>query len=258
MIRRALSLLLCAASAQASNKFFKLGRLYDTDKVTNHMYDFLYDAVLPRYSRRPSVKLLEIGLGCGMPYGAGHSVPVWREYFRGTQLDLWVADFDETCARNWSAYHPTEASILYGDQSNLTALEAWKAESGGSFDVIVDDGRHSWKTMTHAFHSLWPAVAPGGVYVIEDLQCSNIEPENYADGPAWMNPQRWIIEYQRKLMVFPSEPAPPLPMIKSIACYPTACVFTKCSDTDDGSTGSNCADIAGAATQAPVPLPETS
>lgn len=41
----------------------------------DHHYDYLYDTMLPRYLRQPKVKLLEIGLGCDMHYGEGHSVP---------------------------------------------------------------------------------------------------------------------------------------------------------------------------------------
>lgn len=30
-----------------------------------------------------------------MAYGTGHSVPVWRDYFKSTNLDLFVAEYDE-------------------------------------------------------------------------------------------------------------------------------------------------------------------
>jgi hypothetical protein len=55
------------------------------------------------------------------------------------------------------------------------------------FGVIIDDASHiSSKTIT-AFRALWPALAPGGVYVIEDLQTS-YDMEHYP-GEAYPDPE---------------------------------------------------------------------
>jgi hypothetical protein len=43
---------------------------------------------------------------------------------------------------------------------------------GGPFDLIVDDGCHDGETVRRSFALLWPLVAPGGFYVVEDWQVS--------------------------------------------------------------------------------------
>lgn len=38
----------------------------------------------------------------------------------------------------------------------------------GKFDVIIDDGEHSFADITASYALLWPMVNPGGHYIIED------------------------------------------------------------------------------------------
>lgn len=56
-----------------------------TDKVTAHKYQTMYGIFLPGLAGH-SVKFLEVGLGCGMVYGAGASIPVWRYTFPCTTI----------------------------------------------------------------------------------------------------------------------------------------------------------------------------
>lgn len=45
--------------------------------------------------------------------------------------------------------------------------------SGGNFDIVLDDGGHTYQQQLTSFQALWPSVASGGLYVIEDLQVSD-------------------------------------------------------------------------------------
>ena len=81
------------------------------------------------------IKLLEIGLGCNMNYGAGKSVKVWRELFIHPRFQLWEAEFDEACARKH--HNSSEYSLLVGDQGDVATLNRWVEESGGKFDIII-------------------------------------------------------------------------------------------------------------------------
>lgn len=45
-------------------------------------------------------------------------------------------------------------------------------ESGGNFDIIVEDGGHTMDQQRVSLEHLWSAVKPGGVYFLEDLQTS--------------------------------------------------------------------------------------
>ena len=63
--------------------------------------------------------------------------------------------------------------LLVGDQANITTLSEWIVKSQVAkkkFDIIVDDGGHGNTQIFNSFQSLFPsALAPGGLYFIEDL-----------------------------------------------------------------------------------------
>lgn len=49
----------------------------------------------------PRLKMLEIGLGCGMPYGPGASIPIWHNFFKDTNLTLHMLEFNQVCAQQY-------------------------------------------------------------------------------------------------------------------------------------------------------------
>ena len=73
------------------------------------------------------------------------------------------------------AYPNVTKKVWFGDQSNVTFLlqvvaEYAKMNQGQkTWDIIIDDGGHYKKLMEASFATLWPFVAPGGYYIIEDL-----------------------------------------------------------------------------------------
>ncbi|CAM4945887.1 unnamed protein product [Rotaria socialis] len=79
--------------------FFNISKLYKTDKVTSHNYGLYYEKYLRKYVGS-SVDLLEIGLGCGMPYGPGASAHVWRSYL-GPLANIHFVEFDRSCGEAW-------------------------------------------------------------------------------------------------------------------------------------------------------------
>ena len=107
-----------------------------------------------------------------------------------------MAESDEKCARAFIADGRADGySILVGDQQNVTVLEQWVSESGGGFDVIIDDGGHHFAEIKHSFDVLFHrALLPGGLYFIEDLHVSNYPymrngsplPREHDLGPACM------------------------------------------------------------------------
>lgn len=171
--------------------FLEIGREVNTDKVTSHRYDGMYEKYLSPMRNR-HVKMLEIGLGCNMGYGPGHSAPLWKKYFRS--VDLSIMEFDVECANKWSQKNP-DVKMYLGDQADKDILEALVKKSGGDFDLIVDDGGHTMRQQIGSFEGLWKAIRPGGVYCIEDLMTSYVK--EY--GGAYQSPST-TISYFKNLM----------------------------------------------------------
>ena len=114
-------------------------------------------------------KLLEIGLGCDQSYGPGASVKLWQKHFP-KELELWEGEYDEACVQKARARGQLQGvNTVTGDQGNHTVLRRWLNETQGSFDAVIDDGGHRNSLIAASFEELWPAVAPNGVYFIEDM-----------------------------------------------------------------------------------------
>jgi len=141
-----------------------------TDKVTTHTYQIMYGKfLLPYYRNNPTMKMLEIGLGCDMNYGPGASIALYKELF--PKADLWEAEYDGECVKKSIKKGELHGvNTLVGDQGNDTVLDSWIEQSGGNFDVVIDDGGHQNCQIWHSFKKLWSAVKPGGLYFIEDMQ----------------------------------------------------------------------------------------
>jgi len=157
------------ASDKKLKSWYEVAKKTSTDKVTKHSYDVAYQKYLPRFFERGSVKMLEIGLGCNMEYGPGESLKVWVEYFKDIKLELHFMEYNRKCAELWQPKFPN-IKFHIGDQANESDLQKLIDESGGKFDLIIDDGGHSMKQQIVTMNYLIPlAMKPGGIFVMEDL-----------------------------------------------------------------------------------------
>jgi predicted O-methyltransferase YrrM len=138
----------------------RLARRYQTDKASGrHDFAVLYDRLLRR-RRREALRLLEIGVY------RGASLRMWAAYFpRG---EIHGVDIDEGAR----AYACERIAIHIGDASRHEVLAPILAQVGGRFDVIVDDGSHRYEHQYPSLLALWPHLAPGGLYAIEDIHTS--------------------------------------------------------------------------------------
>jgi hypothetical protein len=140
----------------------RLARLYWTDKRSGgHGYTEYYARHLQ--SRRRSVtRILEIGIGGYAEREAGgHSLRMWRSYCPNATVvgvDIYEKQFSE----------PRIVTIQV-DQSDADSLLSVASE-WGPFDFIVDDGSHQNDHVILTALTLFPAVKPGGIYVIEDVE----------------------------------------------------------------------------------------
>jgi hypothetical protein len=106
------------------------------------------------------VRLLEIGVQ------NGGSLEVWSKFLPrdsaiiGIDIDPAVADLK--FAGNIRAF--------VADVNDMEKVEACLGAE--PFDIIIDDGSHTSPDIIFAFKQLFPKLAPGGKYFVEDLHCS--------------------------------------------------------------------------------------
>lgn len=142
----------------------KLAKHYGTDKYP--YYTPFYDALLK--SRRETVRnVLEIGVGTPgamshMPgYQPGASLRMWQDYFpNATILGLDVVPMPVLGAR-------IDTEVV--DQRNELVLYAAAASWSLRYDLILDDGSHGPQDQVNTARTLVPLLAPGGLYIIEDV-----------------------------------------------------------------------------------------
>lgn len=142
----------------------KLAYWYGTDKGLPHDYLGVYTTWL-RPLRKRRVRLLEIGIGgYDEPMDGGNSVRLWRTYFpRGRIFAIDLYDKRPHDERRIKTFR--------GSQDDPEFLNR-VADEIGHIDVIIDDGSHINSHVITTFETLFPRLAPGGLYFVEDTQTS--------------------------------------------------------------------------------------
>lgn len=139
-----------------------------------HNYTDVYDAYLHPLRHEP-ITLLEIGLGVrgpnwrariarGRNAQGGASMRMWYRYFTQARilgLDANPAGFLDN--------DRIQTGVV--DQSHPEAIRGFLADRQiDRLDVVIDDGSHRPDHQQISFSTLFPYVAPGGLYFIEDLE----------------------------------------------------------------------------------------
>lgn len=149
--------------------FTQRANTHGTDKCTSHRYQFLYAKYLLPLRHR-EIKLLEIGLGCGMPWGAGRSVSLWKELL--PKAVYHSIEYDGACAETFRG--ELGDRLFVGDQGDAAFLKR-VMEAAGPMDVIIDDGSHQQAHQRTSLLELFFSLKVGGLYVMEDMQTAAME-----------------------------------------------------------------------------------
>jgi hypothetical protein len=116
---------------------------------------------------------------------------MWNDYFKG-ECTIYGVVIDPACSRFEKEF--SNVKIFIGDQSNSDFLNFIKSQVP-SIDIFIDDGSHISHHIIITLENLYPAISPGGVYLIEDLH-SNY---SYPDGSG-MNKPGSAMEYAKTLI----------------------------------------------------------
>lgn len=140
-------------------------------------------------NRLKALNFLEIGVGGYKdPQAGGASVRMWKEYFPSASiyaLDL----FDK------SPHEEERIKIYQGSQDDKAVLNKI-ADEIGRIDSIIDDGSHFSRHVIVSFETLFPRLAPGGLYFIEDIGTS-YRPD--WDGSHDLNDPKTSVNYFKRL-----------------------------------------------------------
>ncbi|MGE0802479.1 MAG: class I SAM-dependent methyltransferase [Lautropia sp.] len=134
-----------------------------SDKWT--LYFPTYDAALAPYRHRP-VRLLEIGIQ------NGGSLEIWSRYFADA---AWLVGCDINPACTALRYEDRRIRLFVADANRDETRQAILAISR-EWDIVIDDGSHRSRDIVLTFLGYFSHVAPGGVFIAEDLHCSYWQP----------------------------------------------------------------------------------
>ena len=101
--------------------------------------------------------------GMGDQYKPGASLRVWRDYFKnaeilGVDIDKNILFTDDRIQSN------------YADQLNpATINEMWDKFNNIEFDLMIDDGLHTYEAGVTLFENSFHKLKTNGIYVIEDV-----------------------------------------------------------------------------------------
>lgn len=121
---------------------------HGTDKAS-HFYASFYET-LPAPKR-----MLEVGVY------KGASLRAWSEWWPNAEK----VGIDTFARGHMPANLPPRTLVRGCDSRTVTFANLGYR----GFDLTIDDGSHRPIDQAKTFRNLWPLVAPGGVYVIEDV-----------------------------------------------------------------------------------------
>ena len=91
---------------------------------------------------------------------------MWKHYF-GDKAQIYGIDIDPRCKK----FEESQIEIFIGDQENREFLKEIRAKIG-PIDILIEDGGHKSGQQIATFEEMFPAIIPGGLFLIEDLHTS--------------------------------------------------------------------------------------
>mmetsp|Transcript_24995 Transcript_24995/g.42731 ORF Transcript_24995/g.42731 Transcript_24995/m.42731 type:complete len:273 (+) Transcript_24995:2-820(+) len=151
---------------------------YSEAPVLDHWLEYAehYERHFPRPDGTPR-KLLEIGVQ------SGGSARAWKQFY-GAPLTYVGIDINEPCRRTQSVEEKIFVEI--GSQLNGTFLRG-VCDKHGPFDMVVDDGGHSYNMMGFSVETLFShptCLSADAVYTIEDMHTMSMCAQGYCDEPS--------------------------------------------------------------------------
>lgn len=175
-------------SKNFNDELAKLCDFYGTDKgeikphghpydpIPSHSYTDYYSSLF-FYCRNDVKKVFECGIGTTNPnipsavepnVTPGSSLRVWRDYF--PNANIYGADIDKTIL-----FTEERIKTFYINQLDpATIYDCWAQINETDFDLIVDDGLHTFEAGSTLFAHSIQRLSKTGIYIIEDVHADNL------------------------------------------------------------------------------------
>jgi len=152
-------------------------------KLTSDFYSWIAHTYADYYNdifyncRKNITKVFECGIGTNNPilsssmgvYGKpGASLRVWRDYFPNAEVI--GVDIDKHIF-----FSEERINTFYVDQTSKVSInEMWNIIKTNDFDLMIDDGLHTFDAGICLFEGSIDKLSNTGVYVIEDVSPSDL------------------------------------------------------------------------------------
>lgn len=143
----------------------KWGTDRGTVSNTSHNYTEIYDNLF-KNKKNDITSVFEIGVH----QGAG--LKMWQDYFQNADIyGIEIREPDKLWRGKKPIYDDSDEriNVFIGDSSKRDDLTSFLEQTGGRFDIIIDDGEHDSKSQQISFGFLFNHLNSGGYYIIEDL-----------------------------------------------------------------------------------------
>lgn len=152
----------------------ELALKHGSDKAGHHNYTPIYEKYFAPLRDQP-ITLMELGIGgYEYPDRGGASLKMWYEYFPHAK----IIGLD---CHNKVGLDNDRIFTAVGSQANQSYLEDLLSRRGYP-NIIIDDASHINNLTITSFQILFPLLAPGGIYVVEDIESSWAPAGSWADG----------------------------------------------------------------------------
>ena len=144
-----------------------IGLLNNTDKAnicynSNELWPRLGHDYLRHYmvcfSTLPDSAINILEFGCAR----GDSLRTWEEYF--PKATIYGVDLDPDS----KSLETERTHILV---ANAVSEDTFNQLRNNQYHIIIDDASHAWGEQRWTLEHYWELLAPGGYFIVEDLEC---------------------------------------------------------------------------------------
>ena len=153
---------MCQTGKYDTDKFYEGSYAHPKSQSSRHTYvESVYDVIFQRL-KESATNILEIGA-----YSGGSHL-LWRDYF--TNARIVAMDINPVPALE----NQERIDLHIGDAYCMQSVNKFQ---DGFFDIIIDDGPHTYESMNYTLSFYSRKLKDGGILVIEDVASIN-----------WVNP----------------------------------------------------------------------